>query len=85
LSWIEMIPDLGVDLEQDYVHLEDVQRLRQAIGQLTAEQCRIIEGYYGGGVSLKQLAGTLGMAYSTLQRRHVMVLRRLRDLLNVRY
>lgn len=59
-----------VDIEGDFIHEEDFERLRTALNKLTYEEkCEILSYFNDEGKTLKQIAEEKGIKYTTLVKR----------------
>ena len=91
----DRLRELGVEFAADEKSVEEIviehelkERLHRALGQLTAEERRLIDAVYfsddGDGESVRAAAAALGMPHSTLDSRKKGILDKLKNLMEKR-
>lgn len=70
------------DIEGDYIHAEDHERLKLALDKLSPEEKADILSYFNtDGITLKEIAAQKGVKYTTLVKRKNVLVLKLRKML----
>jgi len=68
----------SVDMERDFIHKSDLEKLKNAMGVLEPHQKDLVNEVFFNGRSLKDLAAEYGVSYQAIQDRLNKILARLR-------
>lgn len=77
-SLISLLEAPDADIENGYIHKEELERLSAALRELTPEERALLTAVYGQSQSIRKASQSLGIVYSTLQYRHSRILKKLR-------
>lgn len=73
-----LVPSEPEPPDQAYARTETKERVRQAIAMLPPRECRLIDLYYFGDVTMKQIGAELGVNESRVSQLHARAIQRLR-------
>ena len=79
VSFIERLPDQGVNIEEKLMVGEMQTALKDGIQALSVHQRRVILLYYGQGMDMRKIAKYLGVHYQTVVKTKERGLRKLRE------